>query len=66
MWRISIFGIIISVILLFIYLTLADIHNDLIIVQHLIMQFNSAYNNVNKNKPKRGKKANSELQKEDR
>ncbi len=64
MWQISLFGIIIAVILYFIGLTLDDIHNDLVNLQHLVIQFNHEYREVN-NKPKRGRKPkdNSELQK---
>ena len=64
MWQVVIFGIIISCLLYYIALQLSDIHSDLIIIQHMFIQFNLEYTKTNM-KAKRGRKPkdSSELQK---
>ena len=64
MWWQIVVGFIISGLLYYIALQLSDIHSDLIIIQHMFIQFNREYTKTNM-KAKRGRKPkdSSELQK---
>ena len=64
MWRITVFGLIICGIFYYMYLSLEDIKSELIVIEHLLIQFNKDYKNANiKSKRGRKPKDSSELQK---